>query len=112
MKINRTRIFKSKVDVTIPDGETDRVETFIGHFLALPSDELQQWPGHTLEDQDTNLRRVFVGWEGLVDDGEGETAQPYLFTPENRDDMIRDLFIRRALLRTYAVALSGAKRGN
>lgn len=118
MKITRNRIFKAPVDVLIPDGEATRTETFIGHFAALPSDELASWPGTSLPDQDENLRRVLVGWDGLKDDSEdvgpadGAELPDFGFSPENRDTLIRDLFIRRALLKTYAVALSGAKRGN
>lgn len=118
MKITRTRIFKASVDVEIPDGEGVRTEAFIGHFMALASDELATWPGVSLEEQDQNLRRVLVGWDGLKDDltavgAKGDDDLPdFAYSAENRDLLIRDLFIRRALLRTYAVSLSGAKRGN
>lgn len=111
MKFNPNRIFKTKVDVSIPTADGEDTIQFVAQFKALSTDEMVGWPGQTMREQDDNLRRVLVGWDGITADLDGTDA-PFVFSPENRDALISDFFVRTALLTTYAKALAGVRRGN
>lgn len=114
MRLSATRQFSATVVVNMPTATgapADEDMTFTARFRALTTDEFQAHDLASGEGQNAYLRDVLCGWEGLVDDTGGED-KPLAFTPENRDALIRDFFVRRALMETYAQALAGAKRGN
>jgi|GEM_PF-1294879 len=113
MKFIKNRPFKARVKVEFPSADPDASEVaeFTGHFVSLPMDELAALPLDTVDQQESYLRRVFVGWDGMTDDTEGKDA-PFAFSEENRNLLIRDFHIRRAVMDVYAASLSGMKRGN
>lgn len=111
MKFVKHRPFKAQITVEVPGAEGADDMKFTAHFIALSMDELKSHKLETAEEQDAYLRAIFVGWDGITDDTEGED-KPLPFTPENRDMLIGDLFIRRALQETYASTMAGQKRGN
>lgn len=114
MRISSTRYFTATVAVAMPTtagSPADEDMTFTARFRALTTDEFQAHDLGSGEGQNAYLRDVLCGWEGLIDDTDGED-KPLAFTPEHRDALIRDFFVRRALMETYAQALAGAKRGN
>lgn len=114
MRLSATRQFSATVVVNMPWAEGQPAAeplTFVGHFRALTTDDFQQHDMASIEGQSAYLRQVFLGWEGVIDDTDGED-KPLKFSTEARDVLIRDFFVRQALLGTYAEALGGAKRGN
>lgn len=113
MKFIKNRPFKTRVKVEFPsaDGEGIDTQEFTGHFVSLPMDEIAALDIGTTEGQDSYLRRILVGWDGLTDDTDGKDV-PFAFSAENHAFLIRDFLIRSAVMSTYLAALSGAKRGN
>ena len=111
MKIVRDRTFRTKVTVTVPDGDTVQSSSFTAHFRALSTDDLAEHRLGTIEEQDAYLAAFLVGWEGLIDDLDG-VEKPFEFSEANRRQLISDVFVRRALLDAYAQAMVGAKLGN
>jgi hypothetical protein len=114
MKIVKNRLFKMRVKAHLPDetGEGTEEHSFVGHFTALNSDELSEHRLATLADQEAFLSRVFAGWEGLTDGRDGEEDSVFAVTDANREFLIKDVFVRPALIQAYQLGLSGAKRGN
>lgn len=110
MKFIKRRPFKAQINVEFPDADGAEM-TFTAHFVALGVDELQSYKLDTVESQTAYLLAVFVGWDGIIEDTDGP-EKPLQFTPENRDMLIGDLFIRRALQDTYRDTMAGLKRGN
>lgn len=111
MKLIKNRPFTAKITVDYPAVEGGVEQSFTGHFIALPMKELEKFNIGTVEDQDTFLERVFVGWSGLLDDRDGEGV-PLEFSAEARAMLLDDLFLRRAVLETYSQTLAGVRRGN
>ena len=115
MKFVKRRPFKAQIIVEFPcvdrgaDGADDM--KFTAHFVALSLEELKSHKMETTDDQDAYLRAVFVGWDGIIEDTDGP-EKPLPYTAENRDMLMGDLFIRRALQETYATTMAGLKRGN
>jgi hypothetical protein len=111
MKITRNRTFRVPVIVAVPDGDAVVKSTFTGHFRALTTDELALHGMETLQDQDAYLTDFLIGWEGLIDDLDGE-EKPFVFSPENRSLLISDVFVRAGLIQAYEGAMLGVRRGN
>lgn len=111
MKITRNRTFRVPVTISIPDGDRVQTSSFTAQFRALSTEDLAEHRLGTLEEQDAYLSAFLVGWEGLIDDLDGE-EKPFEFSEANRRVLISDVFVRRALLEAYSAAMLGAKRGN
>ncbi len=111
MKILKQRTFHRRVDVEFPVEEGVEVQSFTAHFLALKPAELENRYLKTDEDQMGFLSDVLIGWSGLTDDT-GAAEQPFPFSPENRAELLSDVFVRRAVLASYLAAMAGAKSGN
>ncbi len=112
MKIVKNRTFSQKVVVTIPndDGGTDQ-QSFTGRFKVLSTDEIAAHHLGTDEGQTAYCREIFIGWDDLTEDREGED-RPFEFSVGNHALLMSDVFVRRAVIDTYTAALTGAKRGN
>lgn len=111
MKLTRNRVFRSKITVTVPNGDTVDVQTFYAHFKAIPVDAMMVHRLGTSEEQAAFLRDVLVGWDGITDDRDGVDA-PMEVTPENLELVIGDTFVRTALLDKFGKDVAGAARGN
>ncbi|MEZ5752859.1 MAG: hypothetical protein R3D60_13145 [Paracoccaceae bacterium] len=104
LKLSRNPEFSHKVKIRVPvdGGYADHEIT--ARFRVVPWSELGSIEANPAE----QLRRIWVGWDGIVDDD--NAAIP--FSDEARDRMIDMMFIRVPLLRAYVEAVGGAKRGN
>lgn len=111
MKITRHRTFRATVTVSVPDGDKQTTSSFTALFKALSTEDLAEHRLGTIEEQDAYLQAFLIGWEGLIDDLDGE-EKPFEFSEVNRRLLISDVFVRRALLDAYSQAMLGAKRGN
>ena len=111
MKILKQRTFRRRVDVEFPVEDGVEVQSFTGHFVALKPDQMDGRYARTDEEQMGLLCDVLIGWDGLTDDS-GAVEQPFLFSVENRAELLSDVFVRRAVLAAYIAALSGVKPGN
>lgn len=103
-KIDPNPEFSHKVKVRVPVDGGFADQEFTARFRVLPWSEVQATDG----DPAGQLRRIWVGWEGIVDDA----GEPVPFSDAARDQMIDLLYVRVAVLETYSVAVAGAKRGN
>ena len=111
MKIVKNRTFRTKVSVELPTEAGFETVSFVGVFKALTQEELEAAAFGTNAEQRAFISQVLIGWDGVTDDQDG-SDKPYPFSPENRDLLLQDIFIMRAVNLAYAAALSGAKRGN
>ena len=113
MKLLKTRPFAALVKVPFPGDTVESVneQTFTGHFVALPSNELKSFQLVTEEEKRAFLSLVFTGWSGIQDDVDGADV-PLEVTPENRERLLSDLFVLTAVMQAYVMAMAGAKRGN
>lgn len=102
LTITDTLDFTHKVQVRVPVDGGHASQEFSARFRACDIDELRDLAP---EDQ---LRRVWIGWDGVVT----PEGQPVPFSDAARDHLIGMLFVRTAVLRTYAEAIAGAARGN
>ena len=114
MKLVKTRRFTALVTVGFPASAEAKSEdiSFTAHFVALSKSELKEFDLTSDVSVEAFLRRVLVGWEGIVDDTEGGVAHPLLFRPETVSLLLDDLAITRALLKAYIEAMAGLIRGN
>lgn len=113
MKLISHRKFSAKVLVRLPPPPGGEVAeaSFNAHFIALPKAELKAFDLRDDAQVDAFLRRVLVGWDGLIDDGNGpERALP--FQPDTLELVINDLAVTRALLQAYVDTMAGVIRGN
>lgn len=111
MKLIKNRPFTAKVVALYPDVEGGVEQSFTAHFITLPINDLKQFQLNTVEEQDAFLDRVFVGWSGLTDDRDGVEVTLEV-NATNRALLLNDLFLRRAVLDAYNMALMGVRRGN
>lgn len=111
MKILKQRTFRRRVDVEFPTEDGVEVQSFTAHLLALKPDQMEGRYARTDEEQMGLLCDVLIGWDGLTDDG-GAVEQPFLFSVENRAELLSDVFVRRAVLAAYFAAMAGVKTGN
>lgn len=111
MKIVKDRQFRRRVDVEFPAEDGVEVQSFTALFLALQAERMEGRFLRTDEEQSGFLSEVLIGWEGLSED-RGDEVAPYPFSPGNLRELLQDVFVRRALLKTYLDAMAGVKRGN
>lgn len=104
LKITANPEFSHKVKVHVPVDGGHIEQEFTARFRVVPWSELQD----AERDPAEQVRRVWVGWEGIVDDND----QPIPFSDIMRDRFIDMLFVRVPVLTAYVSAVSGAKRGN
>jgi len=103
-KIVQNPTFKHPVKIRVPVDGGFANQEFTATFRVEPWDEVKALDS----DPAGQLRRVFVGWEGITDDGD----KPIPYSDAVRDQLIGLLYVRVALLRTYVEAITGAARGN
>lgn len=113
MKIVKNRPFRRTVDVKFPaaDGQGTEEQSFMGHFIALTTDEAAEYQLHNAAAREAFLTRVFLGFEGIEDDMEPGDV-PWPNTPENVAALIKDPFVQPALVQAYIAALAGVARKN
>jgi len=104
LKITQNPEFTQKVKVRVPVDGGFAEQEFSARFRVVPWSELVAIENDPAE----QLRRVWTGWEGIVDDDD----TPISFSDAARDQLIDTLFIRTPCLRIYVDAVAGAKRGN
>lgn len=104
--------FTAEVKVKVPGLAEPQV--FTGHFMALPQSETEALQGAAVpaarvaENNREWLNRIFVGWEGIVDDAD----RPILFSAETRAELLEAPYVRAAVAITYLTEVSGAARKN
>ncbi|MDB5658312.1 MAG: hypothetical protein JWS10_927 [Cypionkella sp.] len=108
MKIVKNRPFKATVKVVYPGDDATADSSFIGHFLTLNREALQGIVLGTTEAEDEYMAKMFTGWEGLVDSDDA----PFDINPENREALLGDMAVRRAVMATYREEMAGLRRGN
>lgn len=108
MKIVKNRPFKATVKVVYPGVDAAADDNFKGHFIALDRKELAQTVLGTVEAEDAFIDKMFTGWEGLVD----STDAPFEVSVENREALLSDLAVRRAIIETFREEMTGLRRGN
>lgn len=102
LKVTDTLEFTHPVKVQVPVDGGHITQEFEARFRAVDDDDLA---GLSPKEQ---LRRVWIGWGKVVDDAK----EPVPFSEEMREQLIGRTFIRFAVLRAYAEAVTGGKRGN
>jgi hypothetical protein len=111
-KFNPRPTFTQKVSFHVP-GVAEKQE-FTGHFQALPQSETDELQGPNVPQDKIGefnrrwLERIFIGWEGIVDDA-GELI---LFSAETRDVLLDAPWLRGAVTVAYLTGISGAARKN
>lgn len=111
LKIDKNPTFKTPVKVFVPVDNGQAEQTFTAEFRALTRSEMATVDAVTSEGADEFMRRVLVGWDGVVD----SDGDPFPFNQQNLETMIDIPFVRQALSAAYFSATSGvkaAKRGN
>lgn len=111
MKILKERSFRKKIEVEFPAEDGPERQSFVAVFRVLKPDALEGRYLRTDEEQRAFLADVLVGWDGLTEDRDGHDA-PFLFSAENRNELLSDVFVRRAVLKTYLDAMTGVAAGN
>lgn len=97
------------VDFALDGGKSVR-QTFTAVYLLLPKSERDQLMAEAGLDADAPLvRRVLVGWKGLVND---DTKEEIPFSEEVREALIEMDEVRFAIAQTYFKASSGGRRKN
>ena len=109
MKKTKNPTFTHNVEVRRPVDGGFKDESLTVRFLALPVDRLEEFNLFTTDGTTDYLKTIVVGWG---DDYLGDDDKPIPFSDAERDELINDPPVRRALVETYAKALSGAKAGN
>ena len=91
--------FEWPVRVKLPSAEGEIVQEFTGEFL-LPGDELEIFAqakvdtaAEMVEETRARLSKWWVGWSGIAVEGGGDLP----FSPENRDNLLRQRAVRLAV---------------
>jgi len=100
--------FTHTVKVRVPVNGGFEDQDFKATFAVMPTDEVKQYD-LSIGDQSTDfLRKIVVGMTDLI----GKDEQPVSYNDQVRDALIGQLYVRKALVRTYFEAVSGAASGN
>lgn len=103
-KLIKNPEFSHEVRVSVPVDGGYLEQKFTCRFAVVDWEELRQLEN----DPAAQVRKVWIGWEGLVDDED----RPIPFSDPMRDTLIGMLFVRAAVLQAYVTAVTGARRGN
>ncbi len=95
-----------KVRVPVDGGFED--QDFKATFEVLPTDEIKKYDLDDRDDSTAFLVRIVQGMDDLI----GKDDQPVPYNHQVRDVLLRQLYVRKALVRTYFSAVSGAQAGN
>lgn len=104
--------FSAPVRVLVPG--VAEPQQFTGHFVAMTQSETEALQGASVPRErmaEANrewLERIFVGWEGVVDDAD----RPIQFSAETRAQLLDAPFVRQAVTLAYLTEVSGAARKN
>lgn len=105
-RIVREPEFTATVAVQPPGDELR--QSFTARFRALPLSEVQVFDLASPSGTEDFLRRVWVGFEGVIE----EDGRPAEWSPELRDELIDQVWLRMPLVVAYRQGLTGAARGN
>ncbi|MFN7003751.1 MAG: hypothetical protein ACK4NW_10020 [Roseinatronobacter sp.] len=100
--------FTRTVRIAVPADGGFREETMKARFRALPDDEADAFKLDDPEGIKRFLRAVIVELEDLV----GEDGKPIAWSDEVRELVLFKAYARNALMRTYFMAVVGAREGN
>ncbi len=101
-----------KVRVPVDGGFED--QDFKATFQVMPSDEVANYDLNKGEGSadilgaTDFLKKIVVGMSDLI----GKDEKPLPYNDQLRDALLRQLYVRNALVRTYFSAVSGAQAGN
>lgn len=104
--LNPTFTHIVKVKVPVDGGFKD--QSFKATYAVIPTDEMSEYDLGGGEGSKEFLQRAVVGMSDLVDK-DGETIS---YSDELRDKLLCQLYVRKALARTYFEAIAGAQAGN
>lgn len=100
--------FTHTVKVKVPvDGGFDE-QSFKATFNVIPTEEVADYDLGDGEGSTAFLRRAIVGMDELVD----KDKKPVPYNDKLRDALLGQLYVRKALARTYFDAVAGAQSGN
>jgi hypothetical protein len=100
--------FTHKVKVQVPVNGGFETQDFDATFNVVPTDEVGDYDLSSGAGSTDFLRRAVDSITDLVD----ENDQPITYNDGIRDLLFGQLYVRRALVRTYFDAVSGAQAGN
>lgn len=95
-----------KVKVPVDGGFKD--QSFKATYSVIPTDEISQYDLGGGTGSKEFLQRAVTHMSDLVDK-DGETIS---YSDELRDQLLGQLYVRKALARTYFEAVAGAQSGN
>lgn len=95
-----------KVKVPVDGGFKD--QSFKATYSVIPTDEISQYDLGAGTGSKEFLQRAVTHMSDLVDK-DGETIS---YSDELRDQLLGQLYVRKALARTYFEAVAGAQSGN
>jgi hypothetical protein len=101
-KFEAISTFKTDVEVTLPNGEQ---QTFTGAFTYLDDEANEEAVKASNAEL---LRKVWIGWDGIVDADD----KPLAFSAEQRDLLLRHLYIHNAVVSAYVQARAGLRAKN
>ncbi len=100
--------FTHKVKVKVPVNGGFEDQDFKATFAVMPTDEVATYDLSQGEGSSDFLKKIVVGMDDLI----GKDEQPIPYNDAVRDALIGQLYVRKALVRTYFEAVSGAQTGN
>lgn len=107
--VNQNPEFTHPVKVMVPVDGGHETQTFKARFRALNEDAYDDFDLASIEGQKEFLKAVIVKFEDLVGDDE---QAPIPYSDALRDKMLGIPFVRMALQRTYALAVTETQTGN
>ncbi|MFC3442547.1 hypothetical protein ACFOKF_15335 [Sphingobium rhizovicinum] len=100
--------FTHKVKVQVPVNGGFETQDFDATFNVVPTDEIGEYDLSSGPGSTDFLRRAVDSLSDLVD----EKDQPVSWNDSVRDLLFGQLYVRKALVRAYFEAVSGAQSGN
>lgn len=100
--------FTHTVKVRVPVNGGFEEQDFKATFAVMPVEEVAKHDLSHGEGSSAFLKQIVVGMDDLV----GKDNQPVPYNDQVRDALIGQLYVRKALVRTYFAAVSDAQSGN
>lgn len=100
--------FTRTVKIAVPADGGFREETMTARFRALPDDEADAFKLDDPEEIKGFLRLILVHLGDLV----GEDGKEIVYSDDVRELVLFKSYARNALMRTYFMAVVGAREGN
>lgn len=105
-KVTTEPKFTHAVTACVPTDGGHEEQSFKATFRVLDADQLSD--SNDVAGQIEDLKRVLVSMSELID----ENGQPLSYSDSLRDQLIRQPYVRIALINTYVRGVTKAKSGN